>query len=624
MLKTEMDATDDDNNGNNNDNGNDSDSDSDSDGDANDNEGIEESLADDGNFFCTLAVTGTDPTFQAIFLCNECFLDSSPGDGNQDATAVTTTATTTRTSSAEASEQQQQQQQQQKSPLCVCQACAEVCHDDGYHDVEYVGMGPSYCDCNRLGNCKLYQKSLREAERLGMIIPTAVSSSSKDVVVSSSPPSSTTYIRDSFDIPILQQKGDNEDTNTLANLLVEQARELIRHTKETHWVDETVIGSTNNDNDVAPSPNMLCLLESLAWSIFQSHRERYKNMIVGSDDVGDGDGSSSSHDGKGGAEWWVQVKNISTTSDNNDDDDEDDKHDDDRNKDATFPPLSSSSIDLHYDKDEALAESFGIGSFPTLSTVTYLTAPSASAAPTIVFDHTYTQGEDEVISSMLVSRPRIGKHICFDGRLLHGAPYHPSLLSSSCSVDRKNERTGPQSKEDSNSPREASATTSVFRVTFLVNIWNHRRPANVHALDDKIRESILRLPQPPEPLTVEDDTVLLERGPLPMTPLTIPKVSFEEEEDLPENLQERIQLPFVSNLSEEEDDEDNNEGGGTVVVTFPPPPTDDSVLVMFGPGLQAYLDYKTYGSEDEVSTESHAEADDGAHSSTPTRQSDYV
>eukprot|EP00532_Pseudo-nitzschia_australis_P013916 CAMPEP_0168226778 /NCGR_PEP_ID=MMETSP0140_2-20121125/13625_1 /TAXON_ID=44445 /ORGANISM="Pseudo-nitzschia australis, Strain 10249 10 AB" /LENGTH=596 /DNA_ID=CAMNT_0008157949 /DNA_START=30 /DNA_END=1820 /DNA_ORIENTATION=+ len=578
-------------------------------GQGDNNTGDDDTGDPEDNFFCTLAVTGTDPTFQAIFLCNECLLDPSMENGTMDATTLAASGI-----------------QQQLSPLCICQACAEICHDDGYHDVEYVGMGPSYCDCNRLGNCKLHQKSLREAERLGMI-PRDCQQQKDKHESSSSLSSSTNFVREAFDIPILQQHVRPSTNTTLATLLVEQARELIRHSKETHWIDETIIRSNMEDVDNSSRPKKLCLLESLAWSIYRSHLERYKDMIAGDDD-NDND-NDNDHDGvvKGGAEWWVQVKNLSNTID-----DDNNCHADvdvDRTGDCADPPISSSSIDLHYDKDEALAESFGIGSFPVLSTVTYLTASSAAADPTVVFDHTYTQGEDEVMSSMFVSRPQIGKHICFDGRLLHGAPYHPSLLSPSSSPTiSANEGNGSAIPESDVIAREESVTP-IFRVTFLVNIWKDRRPASVNLLDDNIREHILQLPQL-ETILDENDALRFEKGnEVLMNPLDIPKVLFAEEAELPEGARDRIELPFVSNLNEEdedEDDEDNNQkGDSTVVVTFPPPHTDDCVLVTFGPGLQAYIDYD-YGSHVGEDGESYdaGQTNDETVSPTQTRQSDYV
>jgi len=258
-----------------------------------------------------------------------------------------------------------------------------------------------------------------------------------------------------------------------------------------------------------------------------------------------------------------------------------------------------------------------------------LTASSAAAAPTVVFDHTYTQGEDEVMSSMFVSRPQIGKHICFDGRLLHGAPYHPSLLSPSSSPTiSANEGNGSAIPESDVIAREESVTP-IFRVTFLVNIWKDRRPASVNLLDDNIREHILQLPQL-ETILDENDALRFEKGnEVLMNPLDIPKVLFAEEAELPEGARDRIELPFVSNLNEEdedEDDEDNNQkGDSTVVVTFPPPHTDDCVLVTFGPGLQAYIDYD-YGSHVGEDGESYdaGQTNDETVSPTQTRQSDYV
>ena len=600
-----------------------------------------EAEADDTeNRFCTLPVTGNNATFQAIFLCNDCFLPEEENSNN-----------TNNTNS--------------NSPLCVCQSCAEVCHDgNSCVDVQYVAMGPSYCDCHRLGTCKLYEKSLREAERLGVTLPTSCSSGRqaqrKQQQDSSS---SNSYIQEVFDIPSLQD-GDNKN---LATLLIQQARELIRHTKETLWIDKTLIGtsrdddnnnSSNDDVDVS-RPKKLCLLETLAWSIYQSHQERYRVTLLGDDDGSSGD---DQHALKGGAEWWVQVKNIpvtnvATTATENSDDD---GNNNTVSNDTAIPPhTNSSSIDLHYDKDEALAETFGIGSFPTLSTVTYLTAPSvtattqkmatSAAAPTIVFDHTYTQSEDEVMSSMLVSRPRVGKHLVFDGRLLHGAPSHPSLLLSSSTppspkendssngrttIDNNIEKIISQNEKDLNSCGQTleeeieEAPTAAFRVTFLVNIWQFRRPANVKVLDNVIRGCILNLS---ESTTLnEDSNDIIHNFPLEMIPLTIPNLFIEEEDDLPETLRHRIELPFVSNQGlpgsdDNTDDADEEEGGGgTIVMTFPPPATtgttgEDTVLVSFGPGMQAYIDYN-YEHEEDIESDAMAEEN---HPS-PLVQSDYV
>ena len=76
------------------------------------------------------------------------------------------------------------------------------------------------------------------------------------------------------------------------------------------------------------------------------------------------DGASS------GAEFWTQVKDAAS---------------------------DDAGVDLHYDKDEALAAAFGLGVFPRTSTVTYLEAAVAAAAPprplapTIVFSARITE-----------------------------------------------------------------------------------------------------------------------------------------------------------------------------------------------------------------------------------------
>jgi predicted metalloenzyme YecM len=76
---------------------------------------------------------------------------------------------------------------------------------------------------------------------------------------------------------------------------------------------------------------------------------------------------------------------------------------------------------------------------------------------------------------MLVSHAVKGKHLIFDGRLLHGAPAHRSLLRhGGCN----------RSEEDEN------ISSSSLRVTLLVNIWLSGKPACVNVLPECIRSKV--------------------------------------------------------------------------------------------------------------------------------------
>lgn len=107
---------------------------------------------------------------------------------------------------------------------------------------------------------------------------------------------------------------------------------------------------------------------------------------------------------------------------------------------------------------------------PHLGTVTYLT--SRTAAPTVIFDKrgTFAYGNDasDTLKECILSYPDNGKHICFDGELLHGSPSslaHPELV---------------EDIED-------------YRVTFLVNIWINHVPIQSQRLDSTVAKS-LRIP----------------------------------------------------------------------------------------------------------------------------------
>jgi hypothetical protein len=232
-----------------------------------------------------------------------------------------------------------------------------------------------------------------------------------------------------------------------------------------------------------------CDLEILAREIYKRHVNTY-NLHTSTSSGGEKKSFSGKNSGctatedaaKSGAEWWVQVKPAGS---------------------------NKTPVDLHYDKDEALAEAFCLGSFPTLSTVTYLTGDGTGghdenknasgapkddekssiicklggmdAAPTVVFPHTYHDDEDAPINAMLISHPLRGKHLVFDGRLLHGAPGHPALrLGGDNAAAGANETNNNTDMEND----------SLLRVTFLVNIWRTGRPASVHILPSSTRDMI--------------------------------------------------------------------------------------------------------------------------------------
>jgi hypothetical protein len=150
-----------------------------------------------------------------------------------------------------------------------------------------------------------------------------------------------------------------------------------------------------------PDKPPACLLDALALSIFRLH-------------VGD------SYTGRGGAEWWAQCVGQHET------------------------------IGFHFDKDYGAEDDRGVCVYPWYSTVTYLTDVGG---PTVVVSKPggAVSGTDcsSEVHSVVLSQPFCGKHIAFDGRLLHAAP---SLFPPS-----------------SSSPSPVAGDQK--RITFLVNVW---------------------------------------------------------------------------------------------------------------------------------------------------------
>jgi len=425
--------------------------------------------------FCTHAITGSAyPAYQPIYICETCH------------------PPTQSSSSSEI-----------PLPKCICQCCAMTCHVE--HIVTYVGVGPCTCDCR--GNdddeeemavmenrhsCLLAETSKREACKL------LLGATSNNGVMLNSPMAKETslndeyplqcipcgiprahkssplrrsymdgYICDSFTLSHLatpSRKKEGEDDNDgpptqLCENLIQQAIELANLSKETFWIPDNIDDDDDNNNVE------YCELELLARKIYRHHISLYSLSSQS---------SLLSSGVEGGAEWWVQVKHPTTNC--------------------------KSTVDLHYDKDEVLAETFGLGSFPTLSTVTYLT-DSLDNVPTIIFPHTYHDEEERTIGSMALSIPKLGKHVVFDGRLLHGAPYHSSLLrpsTTTVTTNRQQQRQCDDNKivseggvnNNNHNDDNYSSSSSSLRVTFLVNIWTCRKPSNVHVLPASIRNMI--------------------------------------------------------------------------------------------------------------------------------------
>mmetsp|Transcript_58316 Transcript_58316/g.155869 ORF Transcript_58316/g.155869 Transcript_58316/m.155869 type:complete len:298 (-) Transcript_58316:55-948(-) len=158
-------------------------------------------------------------------------------------------------------------------------------------------------------------------------------------------------------------------------------------------------------------------VEQLALSIFDEHTKnaQFKAEVSG-------------------AEWWTQV--IS----------------------------SDDEIGFHWDRDYTLEIDHGFCAHPYLGTVTYL---SDCGAATVVCNRDgVLQSTDQVsgqFSTAYVSPPKVGKHMSFDGKWLHGA-----------STDIMSVPGPPGSK----------------RVTLLVNIWLNHQPLGVENLPDAFRSKL--------------------------------------------------------------------------------------------------------------------------------------
>ena len=218
--------------------------------------------------------------------------------------------------------------------------------------------------------------------------------------------------------------------SSIPDLLVWQSKELVSRSKETFWLSAEALSTPR------------CLLEAFASNVFAFHTQ-----------------GLSYDPSRSGAEWWVQVKQLDTEE--------------------------NCSIDLHYDKDEEIAEAFSVGVFPQISTVSYLSETSLSQ-PTLIFETTASEPIGESIRTVYLSRSTKGKHISFDGRYLHGAPWSPivnSFGSNPCAVKADG---SSRMACDGHVDNFVEVALDSFRVTFLVNVWLHHHPSGAQPLPEDI------------------------------------------------------------------------------------------------------------------------------------------
>jgi hypothetical protein len=252
---------------------------------------------------------------------------------------------------------------------------------------------------------------------------------------------------------------------------------LTLHHLEDLWRDcETVFSARERESDQAYSagvtyfcPSQMkprCALEAMVLAIFRKHTDGLEEGIFIPE--------------QSGAEWWTLVldkdeedhipKEKHDNADNSGDEEEEDERDE---------------VSFHFDADYGLEDQApNLLLHPRLATVTYLTD---FGAPTVVLDKRSNPPDDVDRKSLQgdirkgwLSHPKLGKHMAFDGRLLHGAPASIFPNASDIIVVNNNSSEPPLKK----------AKMQRKRITLLVNIWLNHCPLDAEPLDDEICDEL--------------------------------------------------------------------------------------------------------------------------------------
>lgn len=246
-----------------------------------------------------------------------------------------------------------------------------------------------------------------------------------------------------------------------------------------------------------------CALEQCALEVFHHHVKR--GFVYDEE--------------RSGCEWWVQIRpsppagrytllcNNDTKKQDNDDNDTGTKTDDEQRKkeistkiiNDTTPAtatkfdnddLEKKGICFHWDKDEDLRLLMDGKMYihPHISTVSYL---SNIGAPTMALNYRVNPLTGEYMSppstdavESYISWPKLGKHLSFDGRYLHAAPYdfmEEGVFEKQIDVsDLKGLDTTVRKKVERRRRR----------ITFLVNVWLNYKPFNVEVFPDAMVDKL--------------------------------------------------------------------------------------------------------------------------------------
>lgn len=309
------------------------------------------------------------------------------------------------------------------------------------------------------------------------------SSRTNDLIIDEGFPALNTFRRDTITKEQLNKEGNQIDDGVIpqfpfasfpsaVNINPEQRVNII------HDCELTFTARTKEDSDayssgatyfIPASMKPRCALEELALKIFQTHT---KHLEVG-----------KHYDlERSGAEWWTLVLDTSSSKDENggeENEDDDEEEEDDE-------------VGMHFDADYGLEEQLpNYMLHPRIATVTYL---SNIGVPTFVMNKKSPPPNDVEKKSLngsidkgWISYPILGKHISFDGRLLHGAIGTFNSNKVSKKIDEETEEPSSKRRKIGDGGETKPTTQNgTKRITFMVNVWLNHCPIDAEIIEDDL------------------------------------------------------------------------------------------------------------------------------------------